>query len=303
MTGPALPVRLPNWIGDGLMALPTLERLSGACSLHLLGRPWAVELFEGHGWATAGVVRGLRAERDAQRALPGRDVLLLTHSLSTALAARWARRRAMGYRRDLRGLLLARSLPWPRGMHEARRYWGLGRLAAETLGLALDWAGDPPPAVLRLSRAQRDAAAAALAAAGVAGAFVAIAPLATGTVGGRPKQWPGFPALAGHLRAAGRTVVAVAPAGREAELASVLPGAVLLRALPTGVFAAVLAHAELVVANDSGPMHLAAAVGADTIGVFGVSDPQRTGAWGGRFRAFGGPAGWPEPQTVAAACG
>ena len=67
------------------------------------------------------------------------------------------------------------------------------------------------------------------------------------------------------------------------------------------MFAAVLAGAWWVIANDSGPIHLAAIAGAVTVGVFGVSDPAITGAWGGRWRPIGGPGGWPSVDEVRAA--
>jgi heptosyltransferase-2 len=295
---PQLIVRLPNWIGDSLMALPTLERLAQQADLHLLGRPWAVELFSGHGWGVTGVARGLRAEAQALRLLPACSELLLTHSLSTALSARLAGRRPFGFSRDWRGLLLSGALAWSENTHEARRYWSLGRLVDAELLLGLDWTGDPPSARLRLHTDQVRAAEANLANAGVTAPFTVIAPLATGTVQGRPKQWPGFSELATRLHASGVRTVAIAPPGREPELAGLLPGAVILRGLPTGVFAAVMAQAARVIANDSGPMHLAAAVGTRTIGVFGVSDPRKTGAWGGDFAPVGGPEGWPTVDAV-----
>jgi ADP-heptose:LPS heptosyltransferase len=43
--------------------------------------------------------------------------------------------------------------------------------------------------------------------------------------------------------------------------------------LSAGMLAALLARAELVVSNDSGPMHLAAALGAPTVGLFGPETP------------------------------
>jgi ADP-heptose:LPS heptosyltransferase len=45
--------------------------------------------------------------------------------------------------------------------------------------------------------------------------------------------------------------------------------------------AALLAGAALVIANDSGPMHLAAAVGAPVVGVFGSTEPGWTAPVGG----------------------
>ena len=47
-------------------------------------------------------------------------------------------------------------------------------------------------------------------------------------------------------------------------------------------WAAVLARCSLAVSNDSGGMHLAAAVGTPGVAIFGRTDPDRTGPLGGR---------------------
>jgi len=43
--------------------------------------------------------------------------------------------------------------------------------------------------------------------------------------------------------------------------------------------AALLARSEVVVTNDSGPMHMANAVGAKVVGIFGPTEPARCGPW------------------------
>src|SRR5262249_15347648 len=89
-----------------------------------------------------------------------------------------------------------------------------------------------------------------------------------------------------------RQIVVICPGPDEvdrcqsyAEHAIVLPG------IPLGVYAALMARAQAVVANDSGPMHMASAVGAPVLGIFGVGDPARTAPWGGHF--IGGVGSWP----------
>ena len=62
------------------------------------------------------------------------------------------------------------------------------------------------------------------------------------------------------------------------------------------IYAAVMALAKGVLANDSGPMHLAAAVGGTVLGIYGVSDPQRYRPWGGA--TIGSADAWPEPNHV-----
>jgi ADP-heptose:LPS heptosyltransferase len=52
---------------------------------------------------------------------------------------------------------------------------------------------------------------------------------------------------------------------------------------------AALKHARLFIGNDSGTMHLAAAAGAPTLGLFGPSDERLYGPWGPRARVVRGP--------------
>jgi ADP-heptose:LPS heptosyltransferase len=52
---------------------------------------------------------------------------------------------------------------------------------------------------------------------------------------------------------------------------------------------ACLKHARLFIGNDSGLMHLAAAAGAPTVGLFGPSDERLYGPWGAKSRVVRGP--------------
>jgi len=52
---------------------------------------------------------------------------------------------------------------------------------------------------------------------------------------------------------------------------------------------ACLRRARLFIGNDSGLMHLAAAAGAPTVGLFGPSDDRRYAPWGPKTRVVRGP--------------
>jgi ADP-heptose:LPS heptosyltransferase len=75
------------------------------------------------------------------------------------------------------------------------------------------------------------------------------------------------------------TLRAVAPRGRFIDLV----GRVDLVTLH-----AALGHARLYIGNDSGLMHLAAASGAPTLGLFGPSDERLYGPWGPNGRVLRG---------------
>ena len=61
---------------------------------------------------------------------------------------------------------------------------------------------------------------------------------------------------------------------------------------------ACLKHARLFIGNDSGLMHMAAAAGAPTLGLFGPSDEQLYGPWGPKARAVRGPRDFQQIRAV-----
>jgi heptosyltransferase-1 len=48
-------------------------------------------------------------------------------------------------------------------------------------------------------------------------------------------------------------------------------------------------RASLVIAGDTGPLHLASALGRPVVGIFGPTDPTRNGPFGGSFRVLRSP--------------
>jgi ADP-heptose:LPS heptosyltransferase len=93
--------------------------------------------------------------------------------------------------------------------------------------------------------------------------------------------------------------------GLVAEVATGMRAAPLMLAGQTtlGQLAALLRRADLVLGVDSGPLHLAAAVGAPSIHLYGPSDADRFGPWGDPARHVVLRAGvWCAPCGVFAAC-
>ena len=109
-----------------------------------------------------------------------------------------------------------------------------------------------------------------LAAHGVRAPFIALIP---GSSAAHPhKRWPHYAALGEALLAHGFDVV-TAPGPDELELARSLPGHALLKAdgkyLDWFELAGVLARADFVIGNDTGPSHLAAHLGRPGLALFG----------------------------------
>ncbi len=303
---PPVVVRLPNWVGDVCMALPALAALHAhGASLHCFGKVWAGDLLAGLPYRVQRLPKGLFAGAAAMRAVGAVRALSLTNSFGSALQLRLAGLATVGYRRELRGFLLARALTRSPGLHECESFWRLAQAMvadAPAPSFASANSSPPPPPPPRLdlplTAEHRATARAALAATGVASPFSVLCPLSVGLAAGRPKQWPAFPLLCRGLLEQGDTVVACPGPGEEAACAAALPGARLLPGLGLGAYAAVMALSRRVVANDSGPLHLAAAVGAPVLGIFGVSDPARTRPWGDMGATVGDWYGWPGVQAV-----
>lgn len=311
--GPARPlvVRLRNWVGDVVLSVPTLQRLERAgYRLTLVGKRWAADLLAGHGWRVHELegswrarVAQLRALRDA--AVPGNDAgsgapldaLVFPYSFSSALEMRLAGLRAVGYAHEGRGLLLAHSVARPALRHEMAVYWHLGS--------ALLGAPAPAPAwpQLQLAPAHLEQAAALRRRHALRAGYVVICPFAGGTFDKLDKAWPGFADYAARvLPPLGRDVaICPGPGDEEALAARDYAGCVQLRGIGLGAYAALLRDAALVVANDTGPGHLAAAVGAPLVSVLGPTDAAQWGARGPRVHIVQGHGGWPSGDAVHAA--
>jgi heptosyltransferase-2 len=113
-----------------------------------------------------------------------------------------------------------------------------------------------------------------------------------GAARGPAKRWSAerFAEAARRLRAElGGSVVVMGGAGDAEACAAVVAGVgdgvLNLAGVTTlGEWAALLAECRLVLCNDSGGMHLAAALGVPVVAVFGITDPIRTGPLGTRCR-------------------
>lgn len=283
----------PNWLGDAVMGLPALQTVRAAwpdAALAVAARPSVVAAYA----MAPGVQQvvplesraGLSAvkawRRDAARLERERfdlAVLLPNSFLSAWIAAHARIPDRWGFATDLRSRWLTRAVRRPAaGLHQADYYLALVSAAGLTSAPRVARLV-PPPGALEAARALVPARP-----------FVVLAP---GAAYGRAKQWPPsrYAELADRLRRTRglASVVIGAGADRQAsqelrdalaatpgagETAATLVDLVGRTDLPT--LAAVLSLAHAVVANDSGAMHLAGAVGAPVVAVFGPTNEHQT---------------------------
>lgn len=300
-------VRLRNWVGDVVLGVPALQLLqSHGYAVQLVGARWARSLLAGEGWDAharpaqlrerVAQLRALRALARAQDAEFDRrdNALVLPTSFSGALEMRLAGLNAVGYASEGRSLLLRRSEPITYGGHALVSYW---ELACRFLGVTL-----APPGAIALQTLP-DAQARAdrlLAERGVRAGFVVICPFAGGLFEAQDKTWPAFAEFAQRLRELGRDVVACPGPGEEAVIAEQYPGVTLLAGVDLGVYGGLLRRAALVISNDTGPAHLAAAVGAPVLSVLGPTKPEQWAPWGPQVHVVRHWPRWPTVDEVLA---
>ncbi|MFN0184369.1 MAG: glycosyltransferase family 9 protein [Aquabacterium sp.] len=290
MAPPSRPVivRLRNWVGDVILGVPAIQLLADhGHAPTLVGKGWAPALLAGTGWPVQvrpgrliDRVRQLRAlRRVASAADAGFDrrpnALVLPTSFSGALEMRLAGLRAVGYAQEARGPLLARSIPITYGGHALVSYW---ELACAFLGIQA-----PPPRQIGLPTAPADQRAAdvLLAAEGIRPGFIVVCPFAGGLFEKQDKTWPAFADFTRALRQRlDRDLIACPGPGEEAIIEQAHAGVRSLRGVRLGAYGGLLRRAALVVSNDTGPAHLAAAVGTPVLSVLGPTKPEQWAPWG-----------------------
>ncbi len=298
-------VRLRNWVGDVILGLPLLQRLAAqGFDLTLVGKGWARDLLAGQGWPvhvlpkSAGdrvrLLRRLGAPARAAGAGRRIDALCLPDSFSSALEFRLAGLRALGHAWEGRRLLLGQAVTRPRGVHELQAYWQLGdALLGQTAPLPTRIHLAPTAEQVMQARALR-------AAHGIEAGCVLICPFAGGTWNQQDKTWPRFADFAAQaLPKLGRSVVVCPGPGEEERIARAqFASARLLPGVNLGVYTALLKDAALMVSNDTGPGHMAAAVDTPLVSVMGPSDPTLWRPWGPGVQVLGGHGTWPDPKAV-----
>lgn len=287
-------MRLPNWVGDVVMATPALAALRAAqpgAQIVAEGRPYlaglvrglpSVDAFLPEQRATLARARALRAERFDW-------AVLLPDSVRSALAPFLARVPVRaGYARDpLRRALLSHALAPPQANGEpprsrrvpismVERYLRITR----TLGCA---DGDRRTA-LAVDAAVREAVAKRLGEAGLApGARTLV--VTPGASFGSSKLWPPahYAAAADAIARRHGLATLLAPGPGEEALAREIAGAMRERAVvladpPTSLaeLVALIAGAALHLGNDTGPRHIAVALGTPTVVLIGPTDPRHT---------------------------
>jgi heptosyltransferase II len=278
-----LVVRAPNWLGDAVMALPALgavRRAFAHSTLVVAAVPSVAPLFAERTPAAPDQILTIDPARETAQLRDARAdaVLLLPNSFRSAwVASRSGVGQRWGYSAAGRRWLLTRAVRRRRGTRHQVQYYlelvrGLGVEAPDARPRV-----EPRPGTLE----QADAV---LHAAGLASGrrLVGFAP---GAAYGQAKRWPPdrVAALITQLSRKGAVAVLVGAAGdRETGRAiesSLPPDASLVNLIGRTTMrqlVGVVARCAAFVSNDSGAMHVAAAVGVPLTAIFGPTDERVT---------------------------
>jgi heptosyltransferase-2 len=289
-------IRATNWVGDAIMALPALRVVRGRfhdADISILARPYVADIYRDQqigdhliAYDSQGVHRGfsgrerLAAELRAQEF----DVALL---LQNAFDAAWLAWRAniperIGYARDGRSLLLTKRVPVPKPgeipAHEKFYYLELLRRSGW-----VDSLSDESFIAMAVPEEKRQRAEEFLVKSGARPHALRVA-IGAGASYGSAKCWPPprFADVANRLQSQADADVILFGTAAESAVSSAiasemrhppvnLTGKTAIADLP-----ALLSQCHLFMGNDSGAMHVAAAVGLPVVAVFGPTDPLGT---------------------------
>ncbi len=299
-------IRGTNWVGDSVMAIPALRevrRLLPRTHITLLVLPWVSDIYQGSPWVDAvwlydrkgrhaGAAGRIRLIRSLAQG--GFDAaLLLQNAFEAALLTRLAGipLRA-GYRRDARGWLLTHAVsidPRLEARHQTYYYLDLvERLLGRKRTLdAPSPAQEKTTPELSLRPEDHTLARQRLEQEGVGfrGKVVGVHP---GAAYGSAKRWIGdrYAQVLDRLTQTQGAEVILFGSRQERPIAESICGHMAARPLvlsgrtSLSELIAMIACCDLFITNDSGPMHLAAALGIPTLALFGSTDQVATGPLG-----------------------
>jgi heptosyltransferase-2 len=289
-------IRATNWVGDAIMALPALRAVRQHfhdAEIAVVAQPYVADIYRDQQICDRLVTYDLKsvhagfsgrerlaAELRAQKF----DAALL---LQNAFDAAWLVWRAsipqrIGYARDGRSLLLTKAVPVPKPgeipAHEKFYYLELLRRAGW-----VDSFSDESFIAMTVPEEKRRRAAEFLVESGARPHALRVA-IGAGASYGSAKCWPPsrFAEVANRLQSQSDADIILFGTATEAAVSNAI--AADMRRAPidlTGKTAianlpALLSQCHLFIGNDSGAMHVAAAVGLPVVAVFGPTDPLGT---------------------------
>jgi heptosyltransferase-2 len=293
-------IRGTNWVGDAVMSVPALREIRSIFSkarISMLVRPWVRDVYSAVEFVDEIIEydkkelhKGWVARRRLIADIRQREfemVLLLQNAFEAAFHAWWAGiPLRVGYARDGRSLMLTHAVPIdPDVLKVHQGYYYLGILSGIGLFRSRSWqAGYRLSAAIGVRDSDREAARDLLRSKGIREKEIVVG-LNPGAFYGGAKRWLSdrYAAVADALAKKYDARVIILGSGNERsigeEIAGMMnrPPIVLSGETTLGQLMGLLKLCRLLVTNDSGPMHLAAALDVPQVAIFGSSSEIATG--------------------------
>ncbi|MGI8467302.1 MAG: lipopolysaccharide heptosyltransferase II [Pyrinomonadaceae bacterium] len=287
-------VRGTNWVGDAVMQIPALRelrRVFADARITLYTRSSAQGIYEDADFVDEiltfekgdSVFRQAKLWREKNFDL----AVLLTNSFESALVAKFGKaKKRIGYATENRGFLLTRPLPvpaWKNSRHEIFYYLNLIAETQKSIFNSTTVSETEPQFNLTVSGERQETARKFLAENGVNLSKKLVA-FCAGSTNSRAKRWQAesYAKLNDLLQEKSNSQVVLIGAKDELEVSEkVVAESKIKPILLTGKttlagLVAVLSQCDLLISNDTGPAHIAAALGTKTLVIFGPTNPLTT---------------------------
>jgi heptosyltransferase-2 len=281
-------IRSPNWVGDAVMCLPSIEYLKEkipASHIAVVAKDWVKEIFLNH--PAVDEIISLNKPKNALikdiRKSNFDTGILFTNSLSSALFFFLAGlKKRIGYKTDLRSLFLTDGIPLPENLdklHQRDYYF-------EIVKKMVPGNETPKNPSLYLNSEEIKNADKILGNMGIKEDFKIVG-ICPGASYGPAKRWQieRFRALAEQLTRNRKVEVLIFGSNKEKELGEIVKQGInntlnLCGKTTTRELMALIKKCDVFITNDTGPMHIASALDVNVVAIFGPTIPGRTAPLG-----------------------
>ena len=288
-------VRLPNWLGDVVMAVPALRELRRVlpeAQIAVVSRPGTADIFIDADYVDevllydrAGLTSAWNQVGEWRRRKFDMAVLFQNAFEAAAIAFLSRVPGRIAYATERRGALLTHPLPspvWRDERHETFYYLNIVMELERLLYGTSSIETTEPRFDLRVSEDRKRKAFDLLLEHG-ARANAPLAMLCPGSVNSRAKRWPAqrYAALADRLVESGANVALIGSPGESDVTQEVCKHAQRQLVVLTGKTTiaeatALISIADVLITNDTGPAHIGAALSTPTLVIFGPTNPLTT---------------------------
>lgn len=288
-------MRGPNWVGDSILAIPAMKAVRATfpdAEITLLVRPWVAGVYKAapfidHLWSEprpSSLSDWIRLTGGIRKSHFDLALLFPNSFESAAMMFLSGVPQRVGYATDGRSWLLTNSLKPASGKrHQIHYYLDLAGAVSATV--------DRPSIEIEASSDEKAQAAKLLLSEGIPQGrrYLVLNP---GAAYGSAKRWGenGFAEAGDTLAAEFDLDVVIVGSEMERSIAQTIQNrmrsrvAVLSGKTSLETLIGVISQSSLMLTNDSGPMHVAAALGVPTVAVFGATNDIVTGPCGPRTR-------------------